>query len=107
MPRVTFIEPDGTSRTIDIAIGTSLMLGAVQGNVRGIDAECGGCCSCATCHVYVDTAFLPLLPAADAMEDELLSGAAAERQEGSRLSCQIDVRSELDGLIVRIPDRQF
>ena len=107
MPRVTFIEPDGTPRTIDIATGTSLMRGAVQGNVHGIEAECGGCCSCATCHVYIDASFLALLPAMDAMEDELLSGAAAERRQESRLSCQIDARPELDGLVVRIPDRQF
>ncbi|RDJ19918.1 ferredoxin [Bosea caraganae] len=107
MPEVIFIEPNGRERHIDIASGTSLMVGAVQGNVHGIDAECGGCCSCATCHIYVDPAFIERLPAADAMEDEMLSGAAAERRDSSRLSCQISMTPDLDGLIVTIPDRQF
>ena len=107
MPRVTFVEPDGRTQELDLAHGSTLMRGAVQGDVHGIEAECGGCCSCATCHVYVDPDFLPLLPAMDDLEDELLSGAAAERRPESRLSCQITVGPELDGLVIRIPDRQF
>jgi 2Fe-2S ferredoxin len=85
---------------------TSVMLGAIQNNVPGIEAECGGCCSCATCHVYVDESWFAKLPAKDAMEDDLLSGVAAERRPTSRLSCQINMTLELDGLVVRIPEKQ-
>jgi len=75
--------------------------------VRGIDAECGGSCSCATCHVYVDDAFIALLPPADDMENDLLDGVASERQPGSRLSCQITMTAELDGITVRVPETQI
>ena len=82
------------------------MRGAIDNNLRGIDAECGGCLSCATCHVYVDERFLGLLEPASADEQELLNFVAAERRPGSRLSCQIPMTAALDGLTVRMPERQ-
>jgi ferredoxin, 2Fe-2S len=106
MPAVVYILKDGSERRVDVPEGTSVMLGAIQNNVPGIEAECGGCCSCATCHVYVDPAFTDKVPAADLSESDLLSGVAAERKPNSRLSCQINMTGALDGLIVRIPDKQ-
>jgi 2Fe-2S ferredoxin len=107
MPAITYIQPDGTERSLDLAAGVTAMAGAVQNNVGGIEAECGGCCSCATCHVYVDEAWIDRLPPPDETEQELLSGTAAERRPTSRLSCQITMAPALDGLVLRIPDRQF
>lgn len=106
MPVIHFVLKDGTCRAVEAKNGASVMETAVHNNVRGIDAECGGCCSCATCHVYVDDAFLHLLPKPDDMENELLDGVASERQTGSRLSCQLSMSSAFDGLIVRIPPTQ-
>jgi 2Fe-2S ferredoxin len=106
MPVVVYILKDGSERRVDVPADTSVMLGAIQNNVPGIEAECGGCCSCATCHVYVDETWFAKLPAKDAMEDDLLSGVAAERKPTSRLSCQINMTADLDGLVVRIPEKQ-
>lgn len=106
MPTLNFLQPDGRTTTIQAAVGTSVMEAAIRNNVRGIDAECGGCCSCATCHVYVDPAFAQRLPPPDEMESELLEGVAAGREAGSRLSCQLVVTQELEGFTVRIPARQ-
>lgn len=106
MSMIHYVLKDATTKTIEAANGVSVMENAIRNNVRGIDAECGGCCSCATCHVYVDDVFLPLLDAPDEMEQELLDGVAAERRPNSRLSCQINVTPALDGLIVHIPARQ-
>ncbi|RJG04765.1 ferredoxin [Noviherbaspirillum cavernae] len=106
MPVITFIQKDGSSRAVEAKNGASVMETAIHANVRGIDAECGGSCSCATCHVYVDDAFLHLLPEADEMENELLDGVASERRPGSRLSCQLTVSAQLDGLTLRIPEMQ-
>ncbi len=106
MPVIHFILKDETIRAVEAKNGASVMETAIHNNVRGIDAECGGSCSCATCHVYVDDAFLHLLPAPDDMENELLDGVAAERRPGSRLSCQLAVSPALDGLIVRVPPAQ-
>ncbi len=104
MPKVTYRLADGSEKSIDVPVGWSLMEAAVQNNIDGIVAECGGGCACATCHVYVvDGAGLP--PIAD-MEGDMLECTAAERQPNSRLSCQIKVSAELDGLVVQIPDRQ-
>ncbi|OXR49993.1 ferredoxin [Pusillimonas sp. T2] len=107
MTVIHYILRDGTDRAVDAKDGASLMENAIMNNVRGIEAECGGCCSCATCHVYVDEKFAALLPAPDDMENELLDGVAAERKPTSRLSCQISVGPELDGLIVHIPEAQY
>lgn len=106
MPTIHYILKDGSIRSVDARIGASVMETAVHHNVRGIDAECGGSCSCATCHVYVDTAFTDRLAPPDDMESELLEGVAAQRLPGSRLSCQIAVTAALDGLTVRVPSTQ-
>ena len=106
MPTIHFILKDGSRRSVDAKPGSSLMTTAVHANIRGIDAECGGSCACATCHVYVDEAFLDLLTPADDMEREMLDCVAAPRLPGSRLSCQISVTEQLDGLTVRVPESQ-
>ena len=106
MPRVHYVLQDGTTRSVELDEGTSVMRGAIDNNVPGIDAECGGCLSCATCHVYVDDAFLPLLAPASDDENDMLSGVVAERRPQSRLSCQIPVAAVLEGLTVRVPERQ-
>jgi ferredoxin, 2Fe-2S len=104
MPKVTYRQPDGAERTIDVPVGWSLMEAAIQNNIEGIIAECGGGCACATCHVYVaDIARLP--PIAD-MEGDMLECTAAERQPNSRLSCQLKMSADMDGLVVLIPPRQ-
>jgi 2Fe-2S ferredoxin len=106
MPTIHYILKDGSTRSIEAKPGASVMETAIHHNVRGIDAECGGSCSCATCHVYVDEGFIERLPPPDDMESELLDGVACERLRGSRLSCQIAMTVELDGLTVRIPQSQ-
>jgi 2Fe-2S ferredoxin len=106
MPIIHYILQDGSTRSIDAKAGASVMETAIHHNVRGIDAECGGSCSCATCHVYVADADMSRLPPPDEMENELLDGVASERLPGSRLSCQIAVAPELDGLTVHIPESQ-
>src|SRR5580700_6526445 len=107
MPNVTYIEFNGTAHTVEVPVGTSLMRGAVDNNIAGIDADCGGECACATCHVYVDAAWLDVtgLPAAGSQEASMLSFAALA-QPNSRLSCQIAVSEALDGLVVRLPEGQ-
>jgi 2Fe-2S ferredoxin len=106
MGRVTYIQFDGTTHTLELADGTSLMEGAVAHGVRGIDGDCGGQCSCATCHVHVDEAWTQRVgPPASEAETELLQ-LAPEVQPDSRLSCQIKMRAELDGLIVHLPEAQ-
>ena len=106
MPKITYISHQGESTQIDWPVGESVMEGAVQNGIGGIIGECGGSCLCATCHVYVDEKFLPLLPPIDDDQDAMLDSTASERQPNSRLSCQIKVRAELDGLIVRMPETQ-
>ena len=107
MPRVTYIEFNGTPHEVDVPVGLSVMRGAVDNNVPGIDADCGGECACATCHVYVDAAWLDRigLPQPGSQEASMLSFAAVA-QPDSRLSCQIKMREELDGLVVRMPEGQ-
>ena len=107
MPNVTYIEFNGTAHTVEVPVGTSLMRGAVDNNIAGIDADCGGECACATCHVYVDRSWLERtgLPAPGSMEESMLSFAAV-REPNSRLSCQITMTEALDGLVVRMPEGQ-
>ncbi|MCB1741211.1 MAG: 2Fe-2S iron-sulfur cluster binding domain-containing protein [Gammaproteobacteria bacterium] len=107
MAKITYIEHDGTAHVIEVPVGRSVMQGAFDNNVPGIDADCGGECACATCHVYVDEAWLERVGAAEAgsTEQSMLS-FAAEAQPNSRLSCQIQVTQGLDGLIVRMPEGQ-
>jgi len=106
MPTITFVYPDHRSEPIAAAVGDSIMQVAVTHGVTEIVAECGGNAMCATCHVYVDGDWLGRLPAMTADEDALLDGAAAERRPNSRLSCQIKITPELDGLVIMLPDRQ-
>lgn len=105
MPRITFIEPDGERRVINAPIGISLMEAAVQNGVQGILALCGGACACGTCHVYVDAAWLSRLEPREDMEEGMLE-CAWEPRDNSRLSCQIQVTPDLEGLEVTVPQRQ-
>lgn len=106
MPKITYIQHDGTEHIVDVDTGTSVMEGAIDNDIDGIDAECGGCLSCATCHVYVDEQWVAKLAQAEDMETEMLDLTASEQQANSRLSCQIEVTEELDGLVVRLPEFQ-
>lgn len=106
MPQVTYIETSGKAHLVDLPLGATLMEGAVQNDVKGIVAECGGSCMCATCHVYVDEQFVDRLPDMEEEEDEMLAGAAAERKSNSRLGCQVRISNKLDGIIVHIPEKQ-
>ena len=106
MAKITYIEHDGTEHVVDVPNGWNLMEGAVQNNIDGIDADCGGCLSCATCHVYIDEAFVEKLPTAEDVEEDMLDCTACERADNSRLSCQITVTDELEGLVVRMPEYQ-
>ncbi|MCS6766422.1 MAG: 2Fe-2S iron-sulfur cluster-binding protein [Candidatus Protistobacter heckmanni] len=106
MTTIHFTLKDGSTRAVDAKDGQSVMLAAINGNVRGIDAECGGSCSCATCHVYVDPDFHGGLAPPDGDEEALLDATAAPRQPTSRLSCQIVVGPELEGLVLRVPPTQ-
>ena len=106
MPKIVFIEPDGGRREVDAPLGITLMEAARQHGVRGVVAQCGGACACATCHVYVDDQWIARLAAVSDEEDALLDGTASERQPHSRLSCQIKITPELDGLVLRLPERQ-
>lgn len=106
MTKIVFIEANGSERVIDAENGRTLMQVAVDNLVPGIVADCGGCCTCATCHAYVDEAWLGRLHAPSEDETMMLEGVL-ELQPNSRLSCQIVVKPELEGLVVRTPKRQF
>ncbi|MBI5320377.1 2Fe-2S iron-sulfur cluster-binding protein [Bradyrhizobium sp.] len=106
MTIVTFVHPDGREQRIAADAGESAMQAATRNDINGILAECGGNAMCATCHVYVDAAWLARLPAMGGDEDALLDGTAAERRAESRLSCQIKLSAGLDGLILHLPERQ-
>lgn len=101
--KVVFISHDSSRTELDVATGTSLMQAAVLNGVRGIAADCGGCVSCATCHVYVEKPYIEQLPEMSAQENEMLENTISERQWNSRLSCQIELNEALDGIIVNIP----
>lgn len=105
MPKINYITADGERHEIEVDQGYTVMEGAVNNDIDGIPAECGGACACATCHAYVDQEWLPKLPAMDDMEDSMLD-AAYERRDNSRLTCQIEVTNELDGLIVHIAENE-
>src|SRR5689334_8484513 len=105
MPKVTYIEPTGTEVEIDVPDGWSVMQAAMSKGVEGIEAECGGSCACATCHCYVESGLEKLPPQSDT-ELSMIENVAAERRDNSRLSCQIKMTAELDGLVVRFPETQ-
>jgi 2Fe-2S ferredoxin len=106
MPIVTYVSPSGISRKIDVPSGMSVMQAALNHKVEGILGECGGNCMCATCHVYVDLSFLNRIPPAKDNEKFMLSIAAEGPETNSRLSCQIKMTEELDGIVVRLPGKQ-
>jgi 2Fe-2S ferredoxin len=103
--KIVFTEPAGNHREIDAPLGITLMEAARQRGVQGVIARCGGACACATCHVYVDPAWLPKLEPREEMEEAMLENAW-EPRENSRLSCQIHITADLDGLQVTVPQRQ-
>jgi len=106
MVKLTFVQPDGASRTVDAEPGVTVMEAAKLNDIPGIEAECGGACACATCHVYVDPEWVDKTGKPEAIEEDMLDFAFDVRKE-SRLSCQIKVTSDLDGLTVRVPAKQF
>lgn len=106
MPKITYVSYSGAAKTVDVPLKNSIMEGAIHNDIDGILAECGGACLCATCHVYVDEAFLPLIGSPDESEDAMLESTACDRKPNSRLSCQIFVKPDLDGLVVHLPESQ-
>jgi 2Fe-2S ferredoxin len=111
MVTVNYVSPDGTTQQLHADVDVSVMEAAVRNGLTGIVAECGGSLACATCHVYVDEAWLPITGRAqdreDDLEDQMLEGTSADRRESSRLSCQLVLSQELDGLTVHLPATQI
>ena len=105
MSKITYIDNEGNSKTIDVENGLSVMEGAIQNNIPGIDADCGGSMACATCHVYVEEKWLNKLPKAEDAEADMID-MAFEPKKNSRLSCQLIVSDELNGLTVTTPSKQ-
>ena len=105
MPKITYIDSSGTARTVTAALGATVMEAAIRNAIPGIEAECGGACACATCHVYVDEAWREKVGPPSPMEEDMLDFGFDVRPN-SRLSCQIKVTDELDGLVVSTPKRQ-
>ena len=106
MPKVIYITADEIRHEVDVETGYSIMEGAINNNIVGIVAECGGACACATCHSYVDTAWTDKIPAMDDMEDSMLD-AAFERKDNSRLTCQIEMTDDLDGIVIHVADNEY
>ena len=105
MPKIKFIDQKGVSKIIDVENGLTVMEGAVQNNIPGIDADCGGSMACATCHVYVEDSWFNKIPKAEDAENDMID-MAYNPKKNSRLSCQIIVSDELDGLVVTTPEKQ-
>ena len=106
MVKITYIEFGGTEHVVDVPEGLTVMEGARDNNIPGIEADCGGACACSTCPVYVDPGWVDNLPAKEAMEEDMLD-FAYEPNENSRLTCQLKVTPALEGLIVRMPEKQI
>ncbi|SIS49874.1 2Fe-2S iron-sulfur cluster-binding protein [Phaeovulum vinaykumarii] len=107
MARITYIEHNGTEHVVDVRPGLTVMEGARDNNIPGIDADCGGACACSTCHVYVDPAWVDRLPKKQAVEEDMLDFAYQPDPKRSRLTCQIKVTDAIDGLVVHIPEKQI
>ncbi|MBN9671427.1 2Fe-2S iron-sulfur cluster-binding protein [Roseibium aggregatum] len=105
MPKITFITVDGNQTDVEAPVGSTVMENAIKNMIQGIEAECGGACACATCHVYVDEGWQEKTGAPEPMEEDMLD-FAYDVKPTSRLSCQIKVTDDLDGLIVHVPERQ-
>lgn len=106
MPKITYIDHSGASHEAEGDVGSTVMETAIKNQIPGIEADCGGACACATCHVYIDPAWVKTVGGPSEMEEDMLD-FAFEVHENSRLSCQIKVTDELNGLVVRTPERQF
>jgi 2Fe-2S ferredoxin len=106
MPLIKFTSHEGNTVEVHAAAGTSVMQAAVDNGIDGIIAECGGACSCATCHCYVDDAWTAKLDAASDLEKEMIE-CVLDPEDNSRLSCQVVITDELDGMVVRLPENQF
>ena len=106
MVKITFVQEDGTRQEVDVQPGLTVMEAAKTEDVAGIEAECGGACACATCHVYVEPEWREVVGPPSEMEEDMLDFAFDVREE-SRLSCQIRVSEKLDGLVVKVPSKQF
>ena len=107
MAKITYVEFGGKEHVIEVANGMTVMEGARDNGVRGIEADCGGACACSTCHVYVDEAWAARLPKKDAMEEDMLDFAFQPDPARSRLTCQIKVTADMDGLRVQMPEKQI
>ena len=107
MAKITYIEHNGTEHVVEVSNGLTVMEGARDNNIPGIEADCGGACACSTCHVYVDSAWIEKIPAKDAMEEDMLDFAYEPDPARSRLTCQIKVTDALDGLVVQMPEKQI
>ena len=106
MPKIIYQAQDGTRHEVEVENGYSVMEGAINNNIDGIVAECGGACACATCHGYVDEAWIEKLNEIDDMEDIMLD-AAFDRKANSRLTCQIEVSDKLDGLVIHVAENEY
>lgn len=106
MTHVIFIQPDGRQQTVEATLGQSVMQAAIGAMVSGIVADCGGACSCATCHGYVEDAWMDRVPQASPEEAEMIDAGCLDVQPNSRLTCQIKVNSEMEGLVIRVPPSQ-
>ncbi len=107
MPKITYIEHNGTKHEVDVPVGHTVMEGARDNGIPGIEADCGGACACSTCHAYVDEAWVGKLPQKQAMEADMLDFAWEPNPETSRLTCQLSVTEDMDGLVVNLPERQI
>ncbi|HSI42698.1 MAG TPA: 2Fe-2S iron-sulfur cluster-binding protein [Xanthobacteraceae bacterium] len=105
MPKITYIDAAGTARSVEAPLGSTVMEAAIRNNVPGIDAECGGACACATCHVYIEPDWTAAVGEPGPMEEDMLD-FATDVKPNSRLSCQVKVTAALDGLVVRTPEHQ-
>ncbi len=107
MPTITLIAHTGETHTVQVEEGTTVMEAAINNAVDGIIGECGGCCSCATCHCYIDSRWLDKIPVRGDLESEMLEFASSQAGPNSRLACQIEITEDLDGLVVTLPETQL
>ncbi len=107
MAKITYVEHSGKEHVVDVANGLTVMEGARDNGIPGIEADCGGACACSTCHVYVDPAWVDRIPKKDAMEEDMLDFAWNPDPVRSRLTCQIKVSADMDGLRVQMPEKQI
>ena len=107
MPKIIYITFDGEKHEVDVPIGLTVMEGARDNNIPGIEADCGGACACSTCHVYIDENWVNILPPIDDIERDMLDFAYEPNEKLSRLTCQLNVTDELEGLVVRMPEKQI